>query len=77
MLTICSYAGSIGSTTQPQLFGTRRRCQPRFFTKSKTVSVLRREIKEEKRPVFDHVPADTLVLWKVNITVDESIAEEY
>ena len=42
---------------------------------SKTVGDLRKLIKEEKRPAFDHVPADTLVLWKVSIAVNGNLAE--
>jgi hypothetical protein len=30
------------------------------------VADLRKAIKQEKRPYFDHVPADTLDLWKVS-----------
>ena len=32
-------------------------------------------IKDKKKPAFDHVPADTLVLWKVSLPVDESLEE--
>ena len=42
---------------------------------SKTVGDLRKLIKEEKRPAFDHVPADTLVLWKVSIAINGNLAE--
>ena len=42
---------------------------------SKTVGDLRKLIKEEKRPTFDHIPVDTLVLWKVSITVNRNLAE--
>jgi hypothetical protein len=34
---------------------------------TKTVSALKDPIKDKKKPAFDHVPADTLVLWKVSI----------
>ena len=43
--------------------------------KSKTVSTLKDAIKDKKRPAFDHVPADTLVLWKVSIAVNGNLAE--
>jgi hypothetical protein len=39
---------------------------------TETVSALRKAIKDEKKPALDHVPADTLVLWKVSIPVDKS-----
>ena len=42
---------------------------------SKTVGDLRDAIKDKKRPTFDHVPADTLVLWKVSILVNRSLTE--
>lgn len=45
--------------------------------KSKTISVLRDAIKDKKRHAFQHVDTDALFLWKVDITIDESIAEEY
>jgi hypothetical protein len=38
-----------------------------------TVSGLKDAIKDKKRPAFDHVPADTLVLWKVSILVNRSL----
>jgi hypothetical protein len=31
-----------------------------------TVSILKKFIKEEKKPLFDSIPADTLDLWKVS-----------
>ena len=33
---------------------------------TESVGALRKAIKEEKKPEFDHVPADSLKLWKVN-----------
>ena len=47
------------------------------ITKSKTISVLRDAVKDKKRHAFQHVDTDALFLWKVDITIDESIAEEY
>ena len=37
---------------------------------NETVGALKKSIKEKKRPVFDHIPADNLFLWKVFISVD-------
>jgi hypothetical protein len=37
---------------------------------TKNVSALKQRIRKEKEPAFDHVPADTLVLWKVSIPAD-------
>ena len=34
---------------------------------TKTVDELKDAIKKKKEPVFDHLPADTLTLWKVSI----------
>ena len=48
---------------------------PIKIAKSDTVGDLRKLIKEEKRPAFDHVPADTLVLWKVSILVNRSLTK--
>jgi hypothetical protein len=42
---------------------------------NKTVGALRKAIKDEKRPAFDHVPADTLVLWKFSIPVSQNLAD--
>ncbi|KAM6494873.1 hypothetical protein JOM56_009496 [Amanita muscaria] len=39
------------------------------------VSTLRKSIKEEKRPKFDHIPADSLVLWNVHTPLDEHLKE--
>jgi hypothetical protein len=39
------------------------------------VYTLKKSIKEKKRPAFDHVPADTLDLWKVAILVDQDLQE--
>jgi hypothetical protein len=35
------------------------------ITGTENVSALKEEIKNKKRPVFDHIPADSLKLWKV------------
>ncbi|KIM79435.1 hypothetical protein PILCRDRAFT_74257 [Piloderma croceum F 1598] len=42
---------------------------------SKTVGALKKSIKDEKRPAFDHVPADTLLPWKVSIPVNRNLNE--
>jgi hypothetical protein len=34
------------------------------------VADLKEAIKEKKRPYFDHIPADSLVLWKVSVPYD-------
>ena len=48
---------------------------PIEIAKSKTVGALRKAIKDEKRPAFDYVPADALLLWKVSIPVNRSLDE--
>src|ERR1700730_12841788 len=40
---------------------------PIEITGSKTIGELKKAIKKEKEPAFDHLPADTLTLWKVSI----------
>jgi len=40
------------------------------------VSILRRFIKEEKKPVFDHIPADSLILWKWNKAISKVMVED-
>ena len=42
---------------------------------TKNISALKKAIKDEKKPAFDHVPADTLVLWKVDFLVDGILDE--
>jgi len=34
---------------------------------TKNVGALKDSIKVKKKPAFDHVPADTLALWKVSL----------
>jgi hypothetical protein len=48
---------------------------PIEIAESKTVGALRKAIKDEKRPAIDHLPADTLVLWKVSIPVNQNLTE--
>ena len=40
---------------------------------TESVSALKDAIKEKKQPAFDHVPANTLILWKVSFPVDENL----
>jgi hypothetical protein len=42
---------------------------------ARNVSALKDAIKEKKKPAFDHIPADTLILWKSSFPVDESLQE--
>jgi hypothetical protein len=42
---------------------------------TKNASSLKKAIEEKKQPAFDHVPADTLVIQKVSLPVDESLKE--
>ena len=48
---------------------------PVEIANSKTVGDLRKLIKEEKSHTFQHVDADTLVLWKVSILVNRSLTQ--
>jgi Crinkler effector protein N-terminal domain len=41
----------------------------------KNVSALKDAIKDKKKPAFDHVPADTLILYKVSFPVDDDLQE--
>ncbi|SRR6266487_1695840 len=43
---------------------------------SKNVSALKKAIKDEKKPFFDHVPADSLILWRVSIPVDSEFQDK-
>jgi hypothetical protein len=44
---------------------------------TKNVSTLKKAIKEEKKPAFDHIPADAIDLWNVSfsIAVDRNLEE--
>src|SRR5258708_3115374 len=48
---------------------------PIEIAESKTVGGLKKAIKEEKKPEFDHVAADSLDLWKVSIPDDRNLKE--
>ena len=41
----------------------------------KNVSALKDAIKDRKKFAFDHVPADTLILYKVSFPVDDGLQE--
>src|SRR4030081_1617219 len=43
--------------------------------REESVAALRKAIKEKKKPEFDHIPADSLVLWDVKIPLDENLKE--
>jgi hypothetical protein len=45
---------------------TSDRVFPVEIAKTKTVGALKEAIKDERKPDFDHVAADSLVLWKVS-----------
>jgi hypothetical protein len=40
---------------------------------TKNISALRKAIKEEEKPVFDHVPADALQLFQDSLPVDDGL----
>jgi len=42
---------------------------------TKIVGAPKKAIKHEKRPAFDHVPADALDLWRVAIPADKNLEE--
>ncbi|RHZ77748.1 hypothetical protein Glove_173g76 [Diversispora epigaea] len=41
------------------------------INKTRAVSVLRELIKDKKKPNFDHLPADRLKLWKINVSLSK------
>jgi hypothetical protein len=43
---------------------------------TKNVSALQQVIRKRKEPALDHVPADTLVLWKVSIPATGLVKED-
>ncbi|KAH9058919.1 hypothetical protein EDB83DRAFT_2520665 [Lactarius deliciosus] len=43
--------------------------------RAKTVGALREAIKDKKQPAFNHVVADTLILWRVSIPDDDTVIE--
>ena len=44
--------------------------------KDEDVGTLKKYIKEEKRPLFDHIPADSLVLWKASVPFNENLKDD-
>jgi hypothetical protein len=48
---------------------------PVEIERTKSVGALKDAIKDKKRPVFDHVAADALVLWNVSVPADEDFEE--
>ncbi|KAF8222041.1 hypothetical protein L208DRAFT_1324552 [Tricholoma matsutake] len=42
---------------------------------NKLVAALKKSIKEEKQPAFDHITTDPLVLWKVYIPHDPNFEQ--
>ena len=53
-----------------------RRAFPVKIERGESVGVLKKLVKEEKKPMLDHLPADTLDLWKVNIPVADDEATQ-
>ena len=41
----------------------------------KSVANLKDNIKEKQKPNFDHIPASSLVLWKISIPYDQNLAK--
>ena len=44
--------------------------------KTKNVSILKDRIKEKKSPIFDHIPSDSLVLWRSSIPFNRNLKED-
>jgi hypothetical protein len=42
---------------------------------NENVSMLRKSIKDEKKPAFDSITADRLDLWNVSIKIDDNLPE--
>src|SRR6266550_5347518 len=49
---------------------------PVMIERTASVGALKDAIKDEKRPAFDHIPADALVLWKVSVLARREDLEE-
>ena len=43
------------------------------LSRTRPLAALKVAIRGEKQPAFDHVPAHSLVLWKVSIRVDSNL----
>jgi hypothetical protein len=39
---------------------------------TRSISRLREEIKVKKKPAFDHIVADSIILWEVSVPIDEN-----
>ncbi|KAJ3742410.1 hypothetical protein DFH05DRAFT_1544458 [Lentinula detonsa] len=48
---------------------------PIKIAKTKSVGSLKKAVKEKKRPLFNHVPADDLALWRVSEVVDQNLED--
>ena len=46
------------------------------ISEDENVNGLRKAIKWEKRPRFDDIPADSLILWKVSVDYNDNLKEE-
>ena len=44
--------------------------------RTENVSILKKLIKDEKSPIFDHIPNDSLVLWKSSIPFSRNLKED-
>jgi len=56
------------------VLGDSRTCVfPIKISKSETVGALKDAIKDKNKPIFDHIPANALVLWKVSIPADSEL----
>ena len=49
---------------------------PVEISRTKNVGHLKNTIKEKKKPLFDYVPADALVLWQVSLPVDDDFDKQ-
>ena len=43
------------------------------LNRNQSIADLKEGIREKNKPEFDHVPAHTLVLWKVSVPVDNKL----
>ena len=58
------------------VFGeSRNSVFPVKIPSTETVGTLKEAIKDKKRPLFDSVPADTLILWKVSVLFEKNLEE--
>lgn len=52
---------------------SRNNIFPVEITRAKWVGSLKKAIREEKHPAFQHIPPDTLTLWHVSEVVDANL----